>query len=239
MALMPRIFPNSDELGKKDDDHRPPSRDAPSASWAPAVPRMRKRRFLAAVLSIGVLYIFFKNMPQGLPPLPDRYDRRVPGQRINGIPLKASPQSSYGPPPPPPGMPAPLREKLTEIETQNGPTPGYYYDGPPLFEPLSLSLQGLARNLRFSSHNRNVLFAAANQESASRMIPMACEMSKWNRNVVHFAYMGRDEVPLVDLKNLNGAGSDCDMFWHGKGAPKIHSGSAKSLIFILQMRGQI
>ena len=93
---------------------------------------------------------------------------------------------------------------------------GHFYDGPFELESLIESLQGMARSLRFSGHNRNVLFAAATLKSASRLIPMACEMSRWQRNVVHFAYMGRDELPMGQVKQLNGVGSDCEVNWHGK-----------------------
>jgi hypothetical protein len=46
---------------------------------------------------------------------------------------------------------------------------------------------------------------------------MACEMSRWNRNVVHFAIMGRENLPMEDIQTVNGVTTtDCDIFWHGK-----------------------
>ena len=227
MPRTPRFFPDEEELSKKDDDHRPPQTPGRSSSWKPAAPRYRKRRLLAFIGALGFLYVFFKNMPQGLPPIPDRFDRRVPGQRISGIPLKGGPISHSGHPlqpsqPKTQRPPPPSKGNAPEAQEEADTPAGHIYDGPVSFESLSTSLQGLARSLRFSSHNRNVLFAAANLESASRMIPLACEMSRWNRNVVHFAYMGRDKVPLLNLRYLNGVGVGCEVYWHGKEA-YLHS----------------
>ena len=211
MPLTPRFFQDDEELSKKDDDHRP--QPASSTAWKPAAPRMRKRRLVAFILSLGVLYLFFKNMPQGLPPLPDRYDRRVPGRRISGIPLKEGKPPNFEETKPKPQPPKEISNKLEEEEEGDA---AHFYDGPLAFGSLAKSLQGLARGLRFSSRNRHVLFAAATPESASRLIPLACEMARWGRNVVHFAYMGRDEIPMLDLKYLNGVGPDCEANWHGK-----------------------
>ena len=213
MPLTPRFFQDDEELSKKDDDHRP--QPTSSTAWKPAAPRMRKRRLLAFILALGVLYVFFKNMPVGLPPIPDRFDRRVPGQRISGIPLKGGMPPSFGGTKP---KPPPSKQVSKQPEDEDDADPGHFYDGPPVFEPLARSLQGLARGLRFSSRNRHVLFAAATPESASRLIPLACEMARWGRNVVHFAYMGRDEIPMVDLKDINGVGPDCEANWHGRTA---------------------
>ena len=208
---MPRFFQDDEELSKKDDDHRP--RPASATAWKPAAPRMRKRRVLITILALGILYVFFKNIPEGLAPVPDRFDIRVPGQRISGIPLKGGQAPYFEGTKPKPASPK-EKEKIQEQDEEADP--GHFYDGPASFEPLSRSLQGLARSLRFSSRNRNVLFAAATPQSATRLIPLACEMTRWNRNVVHFAYMGRDNMPMMDLKYLNGVGPDCEVNWHGK-----------------------
>ena len=209
MAHSLRLFASDTELSKKHDDHRP-GNGALTSQWKPSVPRMRKRRLLVVVLALGILYLFFKNMPTTLAPMSERFDRRVPGQMINGLPLKGF---GFSRSEPKPGHPtAPTNRKPPNDDAGDV---GHFFDGSYLLEELATSLQSMSRNLRFSNHNRNVLFAAASLQSASRLIPMACEMSRWNRNVVHFAYMGRDDTSLADLKHINGVGVSCEVYWHG------------------------
>jgi hypothetical protein len=37
------------------------------------------------------------------------------------------------------------------------------------------------------------------------MIPMACEMARWRRNSVHFVVMGRDNISVDGIKEVNGS----------------------------------
>lgn len=63
--------------------------------------------------------------------------------------------------------------------------------------------------------NKNVLFAASDLRSASELIPIACEMANWDRNDVHFAVMGRDNLELDEIRSVNGVDDDCKVNWHG------------------------
>jgi hypothetical protein len=81
----------------------------------------------------------------------------------------------------------------------------------------------LAQSLRKSASltngydktNRNVLFAMSSLQSASTLLPMVCEMSKWSRNHVHAAFMGREDIPLDDLLEINGIDKEkCPATWH-------------------------
>ncbi|MCJ1381145.1 hypothetical protein MMC17_004254 [Xylographa soralifera] len=200
MPLPGRIFAGDEELGKKNDDHKPADGAISIPAWPwtkwKTAPRVRKRRLTIGLLIGLVVYFFFKNMPTDLGPVAQRVDTRVPGQTFGGIPFPRIP--SHKPPHP---------DGESELEKR-------YYDGPISFYSLGASLHGIAKTMGYRERNKNVLFAAASLQSASRLIPMACEMSRWNRNTVHFAFMGRDDLPLKDIQVLNGVGSDCGIYWH-------------------------
>ena len=201
MPLPGRIFAGDEELGKKNDDHRPANGtiSIPAWSWTRwnTAPRVRRRRLIIGLFVGVVVYFFFKNIPTDLVPIAQRIDTRVPGQTFGGIPL---PRIPFRKPPHP--------DDGSESEE-------HYYDGTIKFYKLASSLHGIAKTMGYRERNKNVLFAAASLQSASRLIPMACEMSRWNRNTVHFAVMGRDDLPLEDIRVLNGVGPDCNIYWHG------------------------
>ena len=137
-------------------------------------------------------------MHTDLNPALGQADGRVPRQTSNGLPLSTHLQS---------GKP-PLSSKTPKTEK-------HYFNGPINFNALSASLLAISRTMGYRADNKNVLFAAASLGSASRLIPMACEMSRWNRNVVHFALTGREDILLRDLRDINGAGDECEVYWHG------------------------
>ncbi|KAI9797395.1 MAG: hypothetical protein M1835_000728 [Candelina submexicana] len=115
-------------------------------------------------------------------------------------------------------VPAPQRSVSEALpprdeEDSSGGTK-HYYNGPIKFYKLAISLHGIATTAGHRSNNRNVLFAAANLQSASVLIPMACEMARWSRNYVHFIIMGRDDITVEDILGVNGAGAECDVYWH-------------------------
>lgn len=64
--------------------------------------------------------------------------------------------------------------------------------------------------------NKNVLFAASDLRSASELISIACEMANWDRNDVHFAVMGRDNLDLDGIQSVNGVDENCKVNWHGR-----------------------
>jgi hypothetical protein len=90
-------------------------------------------------------------------------------------------------------------------------TDGHYYDGPIRFRRLAHTIYGASWRWRRS----NVLFAAASLQSASAMVPIACEMARYRRNVVHFILLGRYDISIEELLLKNGVGDGCDVHWHG------------------------
>ena len=91
----------------------------------------------------------------------------------------------------------------------------HYFDGGIRFYNLAVSLHSISRLRGHLEVNKNVLFAVSNLRSASELIPIACEMAAWERNDVHFAIMGRDDMALDEIKLLNGIDEGCDVNWHG------------------------
>ncbi|KAL9022830.1 MAG: hypothetical protein Q9185_000094 [Variospora sp. 1 TL-2023] len=90
----------------------------------------------------------------------------------------------------------------------------HYYNEPIKFNDLAVSLRAAYSVWGYMEDNKNVLFAASNLKSASEIIPIACEMAKRERNDVHFAFMGRDDLDLDEIKILNGVDEQCKVNWH-------------------------
>ena len=197
------MFTGDEELGKKDDDHRPQSNSASSSSsssWSArkTSPAFRKRRVIYAICALLFIYLFVKNLPDDLGPSTRDYNPTVnQGGKL--------PEGTVDPPAKKPKRPA------TPSEAEE-----HYHDGPIKFYKLALSLHSVARLGGQREVNRNVLFAASSLKSASEIIPLACEMARWERNDVHFAIMGRDDMEIQEIKSLNGAVDDCNVHWHGK-----------------------
>ena len=201
MSWLRRIFTGDEELGKKDDDHRPKASNASSSSsWSTRKPSpaFRKRRIIYAICALLFLYVFIKNIPDDLGPSPRDFNPRL----NHGGKL---PETTADPPARKPKRPA----RPSEAEE-------HYHDGPIKFYKLASSLHSVARLGGQNQFNKNVLFAASNLKSASEIIPLACEMTRWDRNDVHFAIMGRDDMEIQEIKSLNGAVDDCNVHWHGK-----------------------
>ena len=199
MPLLDRIFAGDEELGKKDDDHRPSTGAALASSWAPrhSMLAFRRRRYLYCITAIFFVYLFIKNIPSDLGPNSQRGDSRVPTREINSPVHSELPLSQ----PPHPKEPS-------EVEK-------YYFDGPIKFYRLAVSLHSVAALSGYNGANKNVLFAASSLKSAAEILPLACEMANWKRNDVHFALMGRDDIEVSEVKSLNGVSSECNIHWHG------------------------
>ena len=220
---------------KKDDEYRPRSaHDNPSfatlPAWLPSIPRVRKRRIIVVTVVAALVYLLVAHLPTDLQPVNERYDRRSPGRTYAGIPIpkfasatkrrkeRAKPKDR------PPGV---------QLRAPPRPKPGdrvedeHYYDGDISFVFLAASLQDMARRIGYGSDDRSVVFVAASVESAARLIPLACEMGRQQRSLVHFAYMARDGISLADLRDVNGVKDGCGMFWHGNdyhGAEAVSTG---------------
>ena len=194
------MFTGDEELGKKDDDHRPHTNNASPSSWSArkTSPAFRKRRVIYAICALLFVYVFVKNIPDDLGPSTQNLNPRI----NQGAKL---PEGKAEPPAKKPKRPA------TPSEAEE-----HYHDGPIKFYKLASSLHSVARLGGQHESNKNVLFAASNLKSASEIIPLACEMARWERNDVHFAIMGRDDMEIQEIKSLNGAVDDCNVHWHGK-----------------------
>ena len=206
MSLLGRIFDGDEELGKKDDDHRPLNGALKSSgSWSARQPApwLRRRKIFYGIGALLLLYVFVKNIPPDLGPAPQDASSRAYQQDNEGA--KLPPASSL----PPTNKP---KRPSTPSEAEE-----HYHDGPIKFYRLASSLHSVARLGGQKDVNKNVVFAASNLKCASEMIPMACEMARWERSDVHFAVMGRDDMEIEEIRKLNGAGEGCDIHWHGEG----------------------
>lgn len=200
MSWLGSIFAGDEELGKKDDDHRP-SNGVPSSQWLGRKPitARRKRPILYGLCALLLLYVFVKNIPTDLGPA-RRYPLNLQDDREGS--LHAGSHETPTNKPKRPAIPSEAEE--------------HYHDGPIKFYSLASSLHGVARLGGQHELNKNVLFAASNLKSASELLPLACEMAGWKRNDVHFAIMGRDDMDLAEIRKINGVEEWCDIHWHGR-----------------------
>jgi hypothetical protein len=149
MPLPPRLFSGDEELGKRDDDHRPGRKRSlgmnwqqRQASWGPH--RRTIRRIALAIVALLALYYFFRNMPTDLEnPRPrPHYDhsgsQRYPTQSSNQ-PAPVNQGSSMG----------------NQIEGQTEPQ--HDFNGPIKFYNLAASLQTGGRHKGSETSNRNVV----------------------------------------------------------------------------------
>ncbi|KAL8765636.1 MAG: hypothetical protein Q9209_007368 [Squamulea sp. 1 TL-2023] len=203
MSLFGRIFADDEELGKKDDDRRPGKINLQIPAWSARKPApWRRRRVLYVLIACIALYLFVKNIPEpDHPPVSFR-------PRYSTSP-RGAPNSPQKPKPVP--EPSAQRPSLPDEPSE---AEKHYYDGPIRFYNLAASLYAISRLRGQFELNRNVLFAASNLHSASELIPIACDMATWDRNDVHFALMGRDDLDLANIKLVNGVDEDCKVNWH-------------------------
>jgi hypothetical protein len=231
---MGSLFLGPDEMAKKDDDLKLAKG---SQQWSPATMSRRRtiKRVLIALLIGLCIIIFIRNIPTDVP----IRDRRRPTYQHNPInlaprpkpvsneasavkaePVAGSNQAVTSKPManPPANSPAkPEREKNTEkAESEASPPAQKKYDGPLKFLKLATSLQAIASTRGQAQINKNVLFAASSLKSASTLLPMACKMGYELKNYVHFAYLGRSDIELDELRAVNGIDESCDVIFHGK-----------------------
>ncbi|RFU32857.1 hypothetical protein B7463_g3447, partial [Scytalidium lignicola] len=200
MPLSHSAIFRDEELGKKDDDHKFRPQSRLGQFWQRRRVTPHRRNWRKAVLGIFILiglYYFYKNIPTDLQnPRPrPRYDHHggVPGSGARG---------ENGP--------------ATNGRGDGEGEGGYYFNGPIKFYQLASSLRAIGFRYGTGSErvNQNVVFAAASLKSVSILLPIACEMGMKDRNQVHFAIMGRDEISLEMLKDVNGIKDECKIFFH-------------------------
>lgn len=220
MPLLGRIFAGDEELGKKDDDHKLKKRYSPPLSWVfrHSMPAFRRRRLFYGLVSLIVLYLLFQNAPPGL-----GFHSHRRGSWISGGDRASKFEAAPTGPPPRPRVSPKAEEQ--------------YYEGRIKFYNLAVSLHGLMGLGRHHRINRHVLFAASDLKSASDIVPMACEMANRRKNNVHFALMGRDDLNISDIKDLNGISDEhCAISWHGR---SIYNETRLLVNSYLQMPAQI
>ena len=149
MALPPRLFTGDDEMGKKDDDHKPGRKSSLRAVWQQRRishgphKRMLKRAALGTFALI-VVYIFFKSMPTHLP---------NPNIRSHlGQSPQNAPQENGSKPPVPANqgsMPNAGHEETTAVSP-------HYFNGPIQFYQLASTLHAVRAKDRELT-NRNVV----------------------------------------------------------------------------------
>ncbi|KAK2626672.1 hypothetical protein QTJ16_003847 [Diplocarpon rosae] len=197
MPLVPRMFAGDVELGKRDDDHRPGLRSPYGLTWQQRrihqTPQRRNMRRLAVgLLALAGLYVFFKNMPNDL-----ESPRTRPNYRTAAGPGTASPYS---------------QDIVLKAEPKDtAEVARHNFNGPIKFYHLASSLRAAQES---GERSKNVLFTAASLKSAAILLPIACEMAIRERNVVHFALMGRDELAMDILRSVNGISAECKITFH-------------------------
>lgn len=187
------LFSSDEELGKKNDDHRPNGFTvSPNMfRWR----RVRRGRLAVGVVSVIVLYIFFKNIPTDVPPVGQRKDLRFERPVID----------LYGSGKKAPSGPPPGHSRATDERSKQT------YEGSIKFQKLADTLDAI-HPVR---HNSNVLFLTSNLKSVSSLIPLACQMASAQRNHVHFALVGRNDLGIEKIRELNGVDDDhCQVTWH-------------------------
>ena len=196
MSFLGSLFPGDKELGKKDDDHRPGNNvSVLPGSWTARrqVSGVRRRKVIYAVLGLFAIFLFVKNIPSDLGSNRLKGDSRVV-RHTGSLAAPAQQDAPSGKPPHP---------------SESSGADEHYFEGPVKFYKLAATLH--------YGYNKNVLFAASSLKSASEIMPLACEMASLKRNDVHFAFMGREDLEIHEIRKINGINEDeCNVLWHGK-----------------------
>ncbi|CAI7569546.1 unnamed protein product [Penicillium glandicola] len=196
-----------EEMGKKDDDHRP----SDQARFLPlrhrAIPR--PRRILFAIIALVLVYEFFKHMPTDLKPAVDRYNPTIAKLREESLARLAGEDK----PPAMPNAETVLPDNLPPVKVLESNQKEEAYDGMIKFYELAHSLPRYKYSQKAAS--RAVVFAASSLHSVSDLLPLACRMASQRLNYVHFTLMGKEEVSIEGIKEVNRIrDSECPMIWH-------------------------
>ncbi|KAK5692956.1 hypothetical protein LTR97_010432 [Elasticomyces elasticus] len=197
-----RVYSKDEELGKRDDDFKP--KRSPTLSGLLQPWRWRRRRIFVVIALLALAYVLLPQMrywPQdlGVAGMGTQWssDSSNSAERSAGNHIEPT-----GPPPRP----------STGEDHEDGK---HYYDGPIKFYRLATSLHAIARTMGTRPQNRNVLFAVSSLRSAANLMPMVCEMAKWDRNYVHVAFLGRESLSIEQILEINGVSrEDCTAFFH-------------------------
>ncbi|KAK7417524.1 hypothetical protein QQX98_004488 [Neonectria punicea] len=185
---MARLWPGDEEMAKKDDDLGAPGHPMLSAQWqATRAPRRRAAVRLVAYAVFFIVFVFalYRLIPSSPTDPADR-------------PAEKGSSSGFNPP---------RKQQVTPEQDRT-------YSGPINFPNLGKTLRLLSGTGGGIERNRNVLFATASLQSASTLLPMACQMAAHDANYVHFALASRSPISLKELLELNGIDDSCKLFLH-------------------------
>ncbi|OJD20170.1 hypothetical protein ACJ73_08497 [Blastomyces percursus] len=208
MTAPRRSYIGDEELGRKFDDDRARKskqfKSRSSTSWK----FPRRRRTILAFIGISILYLLFKATPSSnLTPATKPFNALNNGQlEPNDLGQQESDGSSISSEPP--SEPPP--------NTTDGiPSDGSRsYSGPIMFYSLAKSLYTAGGFDVFGRRNL-VVFAAADMQALSDLLPLACEMTRQKLNRVHFVVMGRNNVSVQGIRMVNGVDAEeCPLIWH-------------------------
>ncbi|KAI0387854.1 hypothetical protein F5Y04DRAFT_286815 [Hypomontagnella monticulosa] len=199
------FFLSDEELGKKDDDHKPFKNGAGSrhpTNWHPARgPARRSLKRIGLVFAVAlVVYLFIRNIPVlG----PDARMRR-PSYTYPDLAAPAPKRPAYNRPQSAPSKPLARPPTIPERT----------FNGPVRFLELAQTLHAISGTRGSMVINRNVLFAASSLKSAATLLPIACQMGTELKNYVHFALMTRSEIEIRELRKINGIDDSCQIIFH-------------------------
>lgn len=231
MPKLPSLFLSDEEMGKKDDDHRTEKgTGAGLAAWAPARlqpshPRRFLKRLCVLIVVVILVYEFIDNMPTDVPIRDRRHPQYVPLDPVRPLPAPAPAApgrlSDLVKPKDPktPGVAsdvlskkkAPVAAAATKDDAHSSARD---YNGPVKFMNLADTLHAIGETRGWATLNKNILFAAANLASAATLLPMACQMGLELRSYVHFALFSRSEMPIAEVKKVNGIDDSCHIIFH-------------------------
>ncbi|KLJ10284.1 hypothetical protein EMPG_14344 [Blastomyces silverae] len=210
MTAPRRGYLGDEELGKKfDDDRARKSTQFKPSSGTSSWKFPRRRRILLAFIGISILYLLFKAIPpSNLTPATKPFNALNNGKPQPDDPGQQESDGSYSISSEPPSEPPP---DTTDAIPSDG---SRSYSGPIKFYSLSKSLYA-AQGLGLFGRRNVVVFAAADLQALSDLLPLACEMARQKLNRMHFAVMGRNDVSVEGIRMVNGVNAEeCPLLWH-------------------------
>ncbi|KAH9874315.1 hypothetical protein IAQ61_003504 [Plenodomus lingam] len=208
------LLPGDEELGKKDDDHRfLPVRRSAWSGWNHTFRWRRRRNVLLAIAALLLWFLYRSTGATlsvgelgGASEYADLDFRPRKPHTPSIVAFEKPAHDKDEPNGAPPGM----------VKPQAGEAVPHTYDGKVRFFRLAPSLRSASlQTAGEDEKNRNILFAMSSLQSAARLIPMLCEMSMGKDVHVHAALMGREDMGLEDLLELNGVNEEhCTAIWH-------------------------
>jgi hypothetical protein len=234
-SLFTTSAPTDDELGKKDDDHRAAAHPPPAPAFWPAgrsFTRVRRRRLVFFAASVFLIWFLFTHrLRDVLEPNNLVREDEANGGNFHG---QMESSNSFGFVGRKPSRPAYVSadhgldddgddgDDDGAVDPSRGKKPDrnkhatqHYYEGEMKFYQLPTSMRSAGRMDGWRAKNRNVLFAAASLQAVAVLMPMACEMAKRRSNHVHMAFMGRNDLSVDEMRQVNGIDREgCQVAFH-------------------------